>query len=160
MLQLIQANLSRQVRALELLSSLLEEEFAALMGRQPQEVSSLELSVHDLMRQLVAERMQLRRFISAEYPGLERLRDVLAQLPDEAAAKLNADLADLDRAEQLCAMQADKNRQLALGLYDQSLQLLTHLHKAMQPNRSDVYGKRGRFAKPPQGQASFFSGRL
>jgi hypothetical protein len=160
MLQLIQANLSRQVRALELLSSLLEEEFAALMGRQPQEVSVLELAVQDLMRQLVAERMQLRRFISVGYPGLERLRDVLAQLPAEAAAKIGTDLADLDKSEQLCAMQADKNRQLALGLYDQSMQLLTHLHQAIQPNRTDVYGKRGRFAKPPQGQASFFSGRL
>ncbi|MBU1229165.1 MAG: flagellar protein FlgN [Proteobacteria bacterium] len=160
MLQLIQANLSRQVRALELLSSLQEEEFAALMARQPQEVSSLELSVQDLMRQLVAERLQLRRFISAGYPGLERLRDVLALVPAETAARINADLADLDRGEQVCAMQADKNRQLVLGLFDQSMQLLTHLHKSIQPNRSDVYGKRGRFTKPPQGQASFFSGRL
>lgn len=160
MLQLIQANLSRQVRALELLSSLLEEEFAALMGRKPQDVSILELSIQDLMRQLVGERLQLRRFISAGYPGLERLRDVLAKVPAETAAKISADLADLDRGEQLCAMQADKNRQLALGLYDQSMQLLTHLHKAIQPTRADVYGKRGRFAKAPQGQASFFSGRL
>lgn len=160
MLQLIQANLSRQVRALELLSSLLEEEFAALMERRPQDVSVLELAVHDLMRQLVTERLQLRRFIGAGFPGLERLRDVLAKIPAEAAAKISADLADLDRTEQLCAMQADKNRQLALGLFDQSMQLLTHLHKAIQPNRSDVYGKRGRFTKPPQGQASFFSGRL
>lgn len=160
MLQLIQANLSRQVRALELLSSLLEEEFAALMGRKPQEVSVLELAVQDLMRQLVAERLQLRRFISTGYPGLEHLRDVLAKLPAETAAQISADLADLDKSEQLCAMQADKNRQLALGLFDQSMQLLTHLHKAIQPNRTDVYGKRGRFAKPAQGQASFFSGRL
>jgi hypothetical protein len=160
MLQLIQANMSRQIHALELLSSLLEEEFAALMGRQPQEVSVLELAVQDLMRQLVAERMQLRRFIAAGYPGLERLRDVLGKLPAEDAAQLSSDLADMDRSEQLCAMQADKNRQLALGLFDQSMQLLTHLHKAIQPERSDVYGKRGRFAKAPQGQASFFSGRL
>lgn len=160
MLHLIQANLSRQLRALELLSTLLEEEFAALMERQPLEVSSLELSVQELMRQLVTERLQLRRFIGTGYPGLERLRDVLAQLPAEAAAALSADLATLDRTEQLCAMQADKNRQLVLGLYDQSMQLLTSLHKAIQPNRTDVYGKRGRFAKPTQGQASFFSGRL
>ncbi len=160
MLQLIQANLSRQVRALELLSSLLDEEFAALMGRAPQDVSVLELAVQDLMRQLIVERLQLRRFIAAGYPGMERLRDVLAELPAEAAAQIATDLADLDRTEQLCAMQADKNRQLALGLYDQSMQLLTHLHKAIQPQRSDVYGKRGRYTKPPQGQASFFSGRL
>ena len=160
MLQLIQANLSRQIRALELLSSLLEEEFAALMDRRPQDVSVLELSLQDLMRQLVAERYQLRRLISAGYPGMERMRDILAELPAETAAKLSADLADMDKAEQLCAMQADKNRQLALGLFDQSMQLLTHLHSAIQPKRGDVYGKRGRYAKPPQGNASFFSGRL
>ncbi|PKN09782.1 MAG: flagellar biosynthesis protein FlgN [Deltaproteobacteria bacterium HGW-Deltaproteobacteria-8] len=160
MLQLIQANLSRQVRALELLSSLLEEEFAALMDRRPQDVSVLEISVQNLMRQLVTERMQLRRFISAGYPGLVRLRDVLAELSAEATTQISADLLDLDKVEQLCAMQADKNRQLALALFDQSMEVLTHLHKAIQPNRSDVYGKRGRFAKPAQGQASFFSGRL
>ncbi|MDO9632195.1 MAG: flagellar export chaperone FlgN [Humidesulfovibrio sp.] len=160
MLQLIQANLSRQVRALELLSSLLEEEFAALMDRRPQDVSVLEISVQNLMRQLVTERMQLRRFISAGYPGLVRLRDVLAKLSAEATTQISADLLDLDKVEQLCAMQADKNRQLALALFDQSMEVLTHLHKAIQPNRSDVYGKRGRFAKPAQGQASFFSGRL
>jgi len=152
--------LSRQVRALELLSSLLEEEFAALMGRKPQEVSVLELAVQDLMRQLVAERFQLRRFISVAYPGLERMRDVMAKLPAETAAKISADLADMDKSEQLCAMQADKNRQLALGLFDQSMQLLTHLHNAIQPKRGDVYGKRGRYAKPPQGKANFFSERL
>ncbi|MBU1042713.1 MAG: flagellar export chaperone FlgN [Proteobacteria bacterium] len=160
MLQLIQANLSRQIRALELLSSLLEEEFAALMDRRPQDVSVLELSLQDLMRQLVAERYQLRRFISVDYPGLERLRDIMAKLPVEMAAKLSADLAEMDKAEQLCAMQADKNRQLALGLFDQSMQLLTHLHSAIQPKRGDAYGKRGRYTKPPQANASFFSGRL
>jgi len=159
MLQIIQANLSRQVRALELLSALLEEEFAALMGRQPQEVSSLELSVQELMRQLVAERMQLRRLIASGFPGAERLHDVLAQIPAEDAAALAAVLAELDKSEQICAMQADKNRQLALGLYDQSMQVLTHLHKSMQPT-TEIYGKRGRYAKAPQGQASFFSGRL
>lgn len=160
MLQLIQANLSRQVRALELLALLLEEEFAALMSREPQNVSVLELSVHDLMRQLVAERFQLRRFISVGYPGMERLRDIMAQLPAEAAARISDDLALLDKAEQLCAMQADKNRQLALGLFDQSMQLLTHLHSAIQPKRGEGYGKRGGYAKPPQCKASFFSGRL
>ena len=160
MLQLIQANLSRQVHALELLSALLEEEFAALMDRRPQDVSVLELSVQDLMRQLMVERLQLRRFIGTGFPGMERLRDVMAKLPAEIAAKISADLVDLDKNEQLCAMQADKNRQLALGLYDQSMQLLTHLHKAIQPSRGDVYGKRGRYTKPPQAQASIFSGRL
>jgi len=160
MIQSIKENLSRQTRALELLSSLLEEEFADLRERRPQDVSALEFSIQDLMRQIAVERKALRALIGAAYPGKQRVHEVVQTLSGEEAQALSAQLKDIDRAEQICAIQADKNRQLAMGLYDQSLKLLKRLHQAIEPGKSDLYSRRGRFAKSMQPQASVFRGRL
>ena len=159
MLQSIQENLTRQIHALELLSSLLEEEFADLRGRKPQDVSILEISIQELMRQIALERQSLRGLIQAAYPGKVRVFEVMEALSGEAAASLGAQLQDMDRMEQICAIQADKNRQLAMGLYDQSLNLLKRLHQSIEPGKSDMYSRRGRFAKSQQPQASVFRGR-
>lgn len=160
MIRSIQENLTRQIRALELLAVLLEEEFADLCARKPQDVSALEISIQELMRQIAQERASLRGLISAGYPGSKRVRDILANVGDAEAKTLSDNLHDLDRAEQLCAVQADKNRQLAMGLYDQSMLLLKALHKAIEPGKSDMYSRRGRFARSLTPQASVFHGRL
>jgi hypothetical protein len=160
MIQSMQENLTRQVRALELLSTLLEEEFAELCARRPQEVSILEISIQELMRQVAQERQSLRALIGRSFPGKKRVREVMEAISAEGAQALSALLADLDRAEQICAMQADKNRQLAMGFYDQSMRLLKQLHQAIEPGKSDMYSRRGRFAKSLQPQASIFRGRL
>lgn len=158
MIASIQENLTRQIRALELLSSLLEEEFADLRDRRPQDVSVLELSIQELMRQIAVERRSLRAMIEATYPGKQRVSEVAQALDAEAAKALSDRLAELDRAEQTCAIQADMNRQLAMGLYDQSLDLLKRLHQAIEPGKSDMYSRRGRFAKSQQPQMSMFRG--
>jgi len=160
MIQSIQANLSRQIRALELLFDLMEEEFADLCARRPQNVSALEFSIQELMRQIAMERQSLRAIIHAAYPGKKRVREIVQDLDSEDAEKLSEQLKNLDRVEQLCAIQADKNHQLAMGLYDQSLKLLKQLHRAIEPGKSDLYSRRGRFAKSMQPQASVFHGRL
>jgi|GEM_PF-473745 len=160
MLRIIQENLTRQLRALELLSTLLKEEFAHLRDRQPHEVSALEISVQELMRQLALERRSLRRAINAWRPGMLRVREVMMTLSQDEAQGLNELLHSLDRAEQVCAVQADMNRQLVMGLYDQSMQLLKRLQQAIEPGRADVYSRRGRYAKTRQAQASVFNGRL
>lgn len=158
MIATIQENLTRQIRALELLSTLLEEEFSYLLARKPHDVSELELSIQELMRQIALERRSLRGVISGAYPGMSRVAEVARGLSAEQAQALTALLADLDRAEQVCAIQADKNRQLVLGLYDQSLSLLKRLHKAIEPGKSDVYSRRGRYADTRTPQASVFRG--
>lgn len=158
MIKSIQENLTRQIRALELLSSLLEEEFADLRDRKPQDVSVLELSIQELMRQIAVERRTLRAMIQNAYPGKDRVREVAQELNAEDAQALSDQLADMDRAEQVCAIQADKNRQLAMGLYDQSLTLLKRLHQAIEPGKSDMYSRRGRYAKSQQPQVSMFRG--
>ncbi|HWR04754.1 MAG TPA: flagellar export chaperone FlgN [Humidesulfovibrio sp.] len=158
MIQSIQENLTRQIRALELLSSLLEEEFADLRDRKPQDVSILELSIQELMRQIAGERKSLRSLIETTYPGKQRVSEVAQSLAPEVAQALSGQLAVLDRAEQTCAIQADMNRQLAMGLYDQSLNLLKQLHQAIEPGKSDMYSRRGRFARSAQPQVSMFRG--
>ncbi|MDP2847348.1 MAG: flagellar export chaperone FlgN [Humidesulfovibrio sp.] len=158
MIKNIQENLTRQIRALELLSSLLEEEFADLCDRKPQDVSVLELSIQELMRQIAVERRTLRAMIQRAYPGKVRVREVAQELNAEDAQVLSDQLAAMDRVEQICAIQADKNRQLAMGLYDQSLDLLKRLHQAIEPGKSDMYSRRGRYAKSMQPQVSMFRG--
>lgn len=158
MIKRIQENLTRQIRALELLSSLLEEEFADLRDRKPQDVSVLELSIQELMRQIAVERKTLRAMIQTNYPGKARVSEVAQDLDAEDARILSGQLTDMDRAEQVCAIQADKNRQLAMGLYDQSLNLLKRLHQAIEPGKSDMYSRRGRYAKSQQPQVSMFRG--
>jgi hypothetical protein len=160
MLQLIQENLSRQARALELLSSLLQEEFAGLQQRHPQDVSILELSIQELMRQLTMERMSLRTHIGRTFPGKTRVHEVMSTLTDQQASLLGDLLQAIDRAEQVCAIQADKNRHFALGLYDQSLQLLQQLHQSLEPGKMDVYSRRGRYAVTTQTQPSILRGRM
>ena len=159
MIRMIRENLTRQTRALELLSALLEEEFAELANRNPQDVSILELSIQELMRQLAAERISLRAQISGTWPGRSRVAEIAGELTDAEAAELTELLHGLDRGEQSCAVQADKNRALALGLYDQSLQLLQELHRRVEPGKADVYSRRGTYAKSTSPQASFFRGR-
>lgn len=160
MIRSIQENLTRQICALELLSSLLEEEFADLCKRKPHDVSVLEFSIQELMRQIALERKSLRGFIAALAPGKTRVRDLLGSLSGEEAQALSAQLARMDRAEQICAIQADKNRQLVMGLYDQSLHILKRLHSALEPGKSDLYSRQGRFAKAMQPQVNVFRGRL
>lgn len=160
MIHMIQENLSRQAQALKLLSSLLEEEFSGLMERHPEDVSILELSIQELVRQLAAERMSLRSRISTTFPGKARVHEIMSSVPDTQAAKLGQLLQDIDRAEQSCAIQADKNRHFALGLYDQSMQLLKQLHNSMSPGKQDVYSRKGRYAVSGQTQPSILRGRL
>ncbi|MBI5519530.1 MAG: flagellar export chaperone FlgN [Desulfovibrio sp.] len=158
MIESIQENLTRQIRALELLSSLLEEEFADLRERRPHDVSVLELSIQELMRQIAVERRSLRALIEAAYPGMRRVREVAQTLDDAGAQTLAELLQTLDRTEQACAAQADMNRQLAMGLYDQSLNLLKNLHQAIDPGKTDMYSRRGRVAKSYNAQPSVFRG--
>lgn len=158
MIRRVQENLSRQRRAFVLLTELLEEEFSLLLERKPQAVSQLELSIQELMRQLADERQSLRLAVRGIDPKANRVRELLGTLKGEAATALRQDLADLDRTEQSCAVQAAKNQYLVMGLYDQSRNLLEFLHEKIQPKVA-AYSSRGRMARPGS-RPSLVSGRL
>ena len=146
-------NLVRQWKGLELLESLLQEEFGLLCARDTEAVSSLEFSIHELLRQLAVERMDVKKVMQgtklAEYANL---------LPDEEGARLRSLIAVIDDAEQRCARLASHNTELSLALLDQSHALLTHLHDAVTPKQHNVYSANGQFREPRLG-ATLLSGR-
>lgn len=155
MYTLIHGNLDRQARALELLRSLQEEEFSLLLDHRTDDIMTLEFSIHELIRQIAAEKEQVIRRL-----GGCRVLDYIQMLADEnEAAKLRDLWNRVDAGEQTCARQATRNTELSLGLMDQSKQMLDYLHSRILPPRQDTYGRRGRFNQPHP-DAALLSGRL
>lgn len=150
----IRANLLRQTKGLELLHSLLEEEFARLLERNVEEVSSLEFSIHELMRQLLAERLEIKGIMNGV-----KISEYADMLPEEDGAEVKGLIKNLLDREQVCSRQAGLNSTLAFGLLDQGQELLDFLYTAAVPKQTNVYGAKGdmRSNKP---QAALISGRL
>ncbi|WP_243361684.1 flagellar export chaperone FlgN [Fundidesulfovibrio terrae] len=145
MTQRILENLSRQYQALKVLNHLQEEEFTHLKEFRPQSVGALEFSIHELMRQLMVERQDVRRMVREVNPGAARLAD-LSELFGEQWGKAQALLDQIDRLEQVCAKQAEKSYTLALALYDQSSGYVDFFKDKLTPVKHS-YGRQGVFAK-------------
>lgn len=171
--------LLRQWKAFQILGKLQREEFALLRERDPQAVASVEFSIHELMRQIVDERQEvramlqgrrLRQFIKDLPEGLDArtllpdfdcIRGLPALPPGIPLARVYAVLHDmLDNAEQDCARQAEKNTALALGLFDQSQNLLSFLHEQVKPKPAATYSKYGALRKQQRPEAALIQGRL
>ena len=144
----IRGNLDRQAKGLNLLGQLLDEEFSLLMDRRTDEIMSLEFSIHELVRQL------------ADALGGGRVLDYAAMQTDEGRrAELRELWQQIDDCEQHCSRQASLNAELSLALLDQSKNVLTYLHKRIQPQTASTYGRSGDFLhKRPD--AALISGRL
>ncbi|MEF2145073.1 MAG: flagellar export chaperone FlgN [Desulfovibrionaceae bacterium] len=143
----IKENLSRQGKAMVLLRVLLEEEFSRLLERDSKGVSPIELSLQELMRQLVKERLSLAELIQAGSNGAcRRVREVMPGMQPEQAEDLGQLLVDLDELEQSCARQAACNQQLSLALYEQSRQLLEFMHERIKPTKLEGYSAKGKYA--------------
>ena len=161
MLQTIRASLFRQSKALVVLHELLQEEFALLMKHRPQEVTHLELSIHDLMHQLAVERQGIKDLLS----GM-RLNDYLEAVVtedgnDEQDPKeyIRGLVSEIENFEQVCVKQARKNTDVALALMDQNQGLLTWLHDKLVPKSKNNYSRKGDYAnKRPD--AALINGRL
>jgi len=136
-------NLTRQYQALRVLSTLQQEEFAHLKEFRPQSVGALEFSIQELMRQLLAERLDIRRVVQTLNPKAMRLRDV-ADFLQGIWPEAQALLEKIDGLEQVCAKQAEKSYSLALALYDQSTGYVDLFKKSFTPNKPG-YGPRGAF---------------
>jgi len=145
MTQRILENLSRQYQALKVLHYLQGEEFSHLKEFRPQSVGPLEFSIHELMRQIMAERQDVRRMMRELNPGAMRLSD-LAELFGEDWDKAQSLLDQIDRFEQTCAKQAEKSYSLALALYDQSSGYVDFFREKLTPVKTS-YGRQGVFAK-------------
>ncbi|MCJ2163184.1 MULTISPECIES: flagellar protein FlgN [unclassified Pseudodesulfovibrio] len=159
MIRLIEENLVRQNKAMMLMSYLLEEEFSRLTNLKPQSVSQIELSIQELMRQIAAERISLRNLVAKVDPVAKRVKELLPGLGDAEGESLQALLKMLDDTEQKCGVQAAKNQQMAMALFDQSKGLLNFMHDQIKPKSTTAYGRSGRFAKGAN-SARLLSGRL
>ena len=157
--RMIEENLVRQNKAMMLLFVLLEEEFSRLTQGAPQMVSRIELSIQELMRQIARERQSLRGWVGQASPGAERVAQLFAAVDGETRQKFERLLAMLDQTEQKCAVQAAKNGELAMALFDQSKTLLTFMHNQIKPKNTNAYAASGRFAKAPS-DARILHGRL
>lgn len=138
-------NLTRQYQALKVLKFLQEEEFAHLKEFRPQSVGAVEFSVQELMRQIMAERGDIRRMIQAANPSATRLSD-LAELFGENWKDVQDLLARIDKLEQFCAKQAEKSYTLALALFDQSTGYVDFFKEQFTPKK-ESYGRKGVFAQ-------------
>ena len=155
MYDLIHSNLTRQFKGLELLLSLLEEEFEHLCARDTDAVDTLEFSIHELLRQIAGERVELKATMQGakvlEYAGM--LAD------DEEAQEVRRLFYLIDSLEQRSSRQATHNTELSLALLDQSQSLLVFLHNQIPPKQTQCYGRGGRLNDSRPG-AAIYSGRL
>lgn len=143
MIARILANLTRQMRAVELLQELQKEEFSHLAVRDAGGVASVEFSIQELLRQIGGERHSLHVLYAGLDPAARRLADVIDRFPAEAAAEARALFVAIDAVEQRCAKQASRNYAMALGLYDVAKSGLDSLRSLLTPKRG-VYGASGR----------------
>lgn len=152
MYNIILGNLDRQAKALELLSSLQEEEFSLLVKRDTDAIMAQEFSIHELLRQIAVEKESTMRRL-----GGGKVRDY-AELLEQSDAGENGEGArkaaalrqlwdTIDELEQLCARQATRNTQLSLGLMDQSKELMDYLHKRLLPPQRQTYDRGGMFTQ-------------
>ena len=91
----IEANLTRQFKALELLQKLLDEEFELLTKRDIDAVTAQEFSIHELLRQIAQERMALKE----QMQGV-KLLEYATMLPDEEANSVRKLYSLIDGLEQ------------------------------------------------------------
>lgn len=154
MYDLIHSNLHRQFKALELLLNLLQEEFELLCKRDTDAVSALEFSIHELLRQIAVERLDLKNTMQET-----RLLDYAAMLPEEQGQEVRRLFHLIDGLEQHCSRQATHNTELSLALLDQSHELMLFLHKHIAPKPAECYGAQGRLRESRPG-AAIYSGRF
>ncbi|WP_462323454.1 flagellar export chaperone FlgN [Desulfoplanes sp.] len=152
-------SLSRQVKGLVLLTTLLKRELQLLKEDSPQSVAGLEFSIQDLLRQIAAERSLVRRCIHGIDPGADRLSAITGTFGEEEQEILPQLIAEVDRLQQGCARNASMNAEIALALRDQSTSLLSFFRKQVTPKQQHTYSNHGTWASQTR-TATLISGRL
>ena len=154
MFDIIYGNLDRQTRGFALLHSLLREEYELLCERKVEDVMVLELSIHELIRQLAVEKQEVRTLL-----GGGKLLDYAAMLDEEQGSALRELWQLADDYEQICARQATQNCQISLALLDVSKDMLDYLHSRVLPPQQSAYDRGGVYTRP-RPDATLISGRL
>lgn len=155
MFTIICGNLSRQIKALDLLKSLLEEEFALLKLNKIDQITTIELSIHELLRQLANERDSTVRLL-----GGGKVLDFAQMRPLEEREELERLFAELAKAEKVTTRQSKLNAKVSLALLRQGEGLLKELTTAVAPRSLAKYSSKGVYSKDDRPDAMLISGRL
>ncbi len=151
----ITGSLSRQSKALEMLKSLMEEEFSCLTSNQVDKITSIEFSIHELIRQLADEKENL---IAALGGG--KVMDFAQMRSEEERLEIARLYKAVDDGEQICAKQATLNTEVSLALLRQSDELLKSLTDSITPKEPKGYGRKGGYTSSNRPDAMLISGRL
>lgn len=154
MYELIYKNLDRQTKGLQLLLDLMNEEYGLLLERKTDDIMVLELSIHELLRQLAAEKTSIIRML-----GGGKLVDYAAMLPEEQGNAILLLRKQADDLEQKCGYQGHLNVEMSLALLDQSKTTMNFLHKKLVPQQTTSYGRAGAYTQS-RPEAQLISGRL
>lgn len=133
------STLNRLDKALDLLISLLEEEFAALRQREVEKISALESSILLLLEQLQVEQKELKQEIKRL--GEVDLESFLNQ--EEGLAKAYKKV--LDKQKRIKVL-SNRNRELAFALATQTASLLVFLQKKIKDSNREnpIYNAGGK----------------
>lgn len=152
-------NLHRQKQALVVLEQLQDEESEHLSKRDPQSVAQVEFSIQELLRQLAAERQELKRHIQALDPAMPNMNDVTRLVDEPDQPMLETLLREIGRQEQICARKATQNTEIAMGLMEQNRALLEFLSAEIKPRDGHTYSRRGAW-RHSDGAGALLQGRL
>ncbi len=151
----ISGSLNRQAKALESLLALMKEEFSLLVSNKVDEVTTIEFSIHELIRQLADEKENIIASL-----GGGRIMDFAQMRPEEERAELQRLYKAVDDGEQACARQATLNSEVSLALLKQSEVLLKDLTTSITPKEPKGYGRKGAYTNAKRPDAMLISGRL
>lgn len=152
-------NLHRQKQALVVLEQLQDEEFDHLSKGDPQSVAQVEFSIQELLRQLAAEREELKNQMKALNPSLPAMRDLLTLVEESQRPRTESLLRDIDHQEQVCARKAAQNMATAMALLDQNRAMLEFLSAEIKPKNGHTYSRRGTW-RHPDGAGTLLQGRM
>lgn len=141
MREIILKGLIRQAKGAELLCQLLHEEHALLRAGQPDQVAGLEMSIQELIRQLVREREYLTGCL--QDAGVANLAAFLDGLGESERLVFEAWRARIIVHEQDSGRQATVNADLAMALWKQSGALLGHFQNQVAPRERNTYTAKG-----------------
>jgi hypothetical protein len=141
MQQIILGSLIRQAKGSELLCQLLREEYALLRAGEPDRVAALEMSIQELIRQLVREREALTARLQAN--GTTNLAAFLEGLSPADRRIFETWRAKVITHEQDSGQLASVNADLAMALWKQSGVLLSHFQNQIAPKERTTYSAKG-----------------
>jgi len=146
LIQRIANSLFRQYRGLELLYALLGEEYSQMLEKDDsEELATHELSIQELLRQLVREKEEIHFCVGSLSAPENKVTDILHLFPEKDREELSEILEDLSRLEERCNKQAEVNADIAMALVEQSNNILEYFNKQLWPEQGDVYSKNAKW---------------